>query len=318
MQKIFKILTVLSFSLIAFQSCYDVEDGYRIDYPESSAIFSVDPVNYNRGAIGDTISFKVKADSNFPIKALSVTSTISGGSGTGYSIPQGEKSPFIDHSYGTVHDGVFQVDFYYNYIVEQDTANSTLEFKMVDEEGKKVARKEVITVPEVNRYDNITMYCKNNSKTDGLSTADGVVYHRLTDYEPVSEANKMVQESLDLVFIVEGENAMLVAPYDLRYSTIMSIRNKTKLKKMDALQADDFNRLTAASLSHFAEVDSIKNGDTYVSDLKVNDIIGFQTDFASTNSYNYGLVRINAIHPTNTDLYEGVSYMIEMDVVTQK
>jgi hypothetical protein len=30
------------------------------------------------------------------------------------------------------------------------------------------------------------------------------------------------------------------------------------------------------------------------------------------------MLRINAIHPANSDYYEGVSYLIEADIVTQK
>ncbi|MGF7140199.1 hypothetical protein [Roseimarinus sediminis] len=318
MYKYLKIAFILSLVAIVLNSCYDVEEGYRIDYPESSAQFTIVPVNYIRGKIGDTISFKIDVISESAIKSLTVSSSVSGGSGTGYTIPSGGNDPFIDHTYGTIQKNVKSIDIYYNYIVNQDSLNSILTFGMVDGEGKLTIEQEVITVPGIVKYNNVALYFNNSSKTDGFSSLDGKVYHYLPNYEPISEANLKVQEALDFVFIVENSSAMLVAPYDWHYSSSMQIRNKSKLKKATSISTDEFPLLTAAELSYVASNDTLKNGATYVSDIKVGDIIGFQTDFASANSYKYGLAMIKAIHPTNTEWYEGESYVIEMDVVTQK
>ena len=318
MHKYFKISFILSLLIIVLNGCYDVEEGYRINYPESSAQFTIDPVGYNRGKIGDTISFKIDVSSDFAIKSLTVTSSVSGGSGSGYIIPSGGNDPFIDHTFGTIQENVYSLDIYYNYVVNQDSLNSKLTFGMVDGQGKSTIEQQVITVPGIVKYNDVAIYFNTSSKTDGFSTLDGTVYHYLPNYEPVTEANQLVQESLDMVFIVDGSSAMLVAPYDWHYSTSMQVRNKTKLKKMSSLSAGDFNGLTAASLSYYASTDTIKNGSTYISDISVGDIIGFQTDFASANSYKYGVLKVKAVHPTNVEWYEGKSYVIEMDVVTQK
>lgn len=318
MQRLFYILIAMSLVLGMFHSCYDVEEGYRITYSESSAQLTVETIGLNRGAIGDTIKLKINALTSSSIKALSVTSTVSGAGGTGYIIPQGGNDPFIDHTYGTIKENTTNIDVYYYYIVSQDTLKSNLTFKLIDEEGEKIAKQEIITVHNIVKYNDITMYTFNNTKADGFSTDNGVVYHYLPTYEPVTVANNIVQESLDMIFIVEGSNGMLVSPYDGHYYSSMQIRNKTKFKKVQSLAIEDFDQLTAAALSLVIDSDTVKNGSTYVSDLKVNDIVGFQTDFASANSYNYGLLKVNAIHPTNSEWYEGVSYVIVMDVITQK
>lgn len=318
MYKYLKISLILSLITVVLNGCFDVEEGYRIDYPKSSAQFTIVPVDHTRGKIGDTISYKIEVNSESTIKSLTVSSSTSGGSGTGFIIPSGNNDPFIDHTYGTIQKNVQSINIFFNYVVNQDSLNSRLTFGMVDEEGKLTIEQEVITVPGIEKYNNVTLYFNNSSKTDGFSTVDGKAYHYLPNYEPITEANLKVQETLDMIFIVENSSAMLVAPYDWHYSTSMQIRNKSKLKKVASFSTNDFPTITAAELSYVASNDTIKNGATYVSDINVGDIIGFQTDFASANSYKYGLALIKAIHPTNTEWYEGESYVIEMDVVTQK
>lgn len=313
----FKVILSLAF-LLGMAACDNVDEGYRIDYGESSAQFAVELLTADRGSVGDTIIYNIQAVSEFEIKSLLVGTTISGESGSGFVIPTGETDPLIDHVYGTIQPGTKAINIQYNYVVSQDTVDATVNFTMIDEMGKKEKVFELLTIPSVVAYDSLVLYSKTSSLTDGLSTADGVVYHNLTEYEEVNVVNNAVQEALDIVFIVNNDVAMLVAPYNGTFSSGMSVKNKTLFKKIANVTSTDFDNLTDATLSIITEENEVKKGSTSVGNLKVGDIIGFRTDLASTNPYHFGLIRINAIHPTNVEYYEGVSYMIEMDVVTQK
>jgi hypothetical protein len=302
---------------LGLSACYDVEEGYRIDYDESSANFTVNAVTLNRGAVGDTIRFEIKAISDFDLKSIIVQSTTTGKEGTGYTIKTGASDPLIDHAFGTIKRGTREIDLLYNYIVSQDSIDVTINFSLIDEEGKKTATQKVLTVPSIVRYSNISLYTNTNAKTDGFSTADGVVYRNLPAYDAVSEVNQAIQESIDVIFIVSGNSAMFVAPYNGNFWTGFTVKNKTKFKKMDSVTAENFEQLTNASLSQFIDTDEVNSGTTWVGNVKVGDFIGFKTDFASKNSYKYGIMHIKAMHPANVAAYEGMSYVVEMDVVTQ-
>lgn len=316
-KRIINKIAIISMLMYGLSACNDVEDGYRIEYAESPAEFTVSTITLNRGTIGDSISFSIHAQAQTDIKSIIVTSTLSGDEGTGFVIDNGKTDPFIDHAYGTVQKNTRNIDVNYNYIVSQDTGNVTITFSMIDGYGKKTSEFDVLTVPGITKYNKVTLYSNSNSKTDGLSTIDGVVYHKLADYDPVSAANNAVQESLDVIFIVSGNSAMLVGPYDGNFWSNMGIRNKTKFKKLVDMTPSDFSGLTSASLSQFVDQGNVDKGTTGIADIKVGDLVGFKTDFASKNSYKYGIIKVNAIHPTNCAWYDGVSYLIEMDVVTQ-
>lgn len=303
--------------VIAFTSCNNVEDGYRINYPESTADLSVTPLKMERGAIGDTVLYKISAQSDVNIKSIIIGASTSGKEGTGLYLEEGVSDPLIDHTYGTIQKNTKNLNLGYRYIVSQDSVEVTISFSLIDEEGKKATSTKVITVPGITRYNSITMYTNSNSKTDGLSTADGTVYKKLSSYEAITTDNVKVQESIDVIFIVSNNSAMFVAPYNGNFSSNFTVRNKTKFKKMKSLNTDDFASLTNASFSYFIDTDEVNKGATSVSDVKVGDFIGYKTDFASTNSYKYGIMKINSIHPTNCDWYEGTSYVVEMEVVTQ-
>jgi hypothetical protein len=303
--------------VVAITSCNNVEDGYRIEYPESTADFTVTAKNLERGAIGDTILYDINAQSDFDIKSIIIESSTSGKEGTGLFVKGGDADPLIDHTYGTVQKNTKEFNLGYRYIVSQDTTDVTLSFKLIDGEGKKSASSKVLTVPAITRYSSITMFSNSNSKTDGLSTADGMVYKKLPSYEAITTDNVKVQESIDVIFIVSNNSAMFVAPYNGNFASNFSVRNKTKFKKMESINATDFANLTNASFSYFIDTDEVNKGATSVSNVKVGDFIGYKTDFASTNSYKFGIMKINSIHPANCDWYEGTSYVVEMEVVTQ-
>lgn len=296
-------------------SCYDVTEGYDVDYGETSATFEVTNLGYSYGAIDDTIKFSVIAEANIYIKSIIVESTISGDDGTGFDTASMVVDPFIDHAYGTILDSTTSADLIYFYIIGQDSSDVKLTISMVDEEGMASVTSKIYTVPSIVTYDSISMYSKTTVKTDGFSTYDGTVYHNLYDYEDVTEDNLEVQESLDIIFYVDDSKAYLVSPYS--GSNGFSVVNKTIFKAMTSLTTNKFDELTNASLAYYAEIDTISSGTSYLEDIQVGDIIGFRTDYASINSYAYGMIRVNAIHPTNCDYYDGKSYMLEMDVVTQ-
>jgi hypothetical protein len=316
-KKLLSKIVVICLSAVAFTACYDVEDGYRTSYSESSATFTVAATNMERGAVGDTVWYEISAQSNVNIKSIIIESSTSGSEGTGLYIENGVNDPLIDHTYGTIQKNIKEFNLGYCYIISQDTVDVSLSFSLIDEEGKKSSSFKVLTVPAITRYNSIIMYTNSNSKTDGFSTVDGMVYKKLPGYESITTDNVKVQESIDIVFIVSNNSAMFVAPYNGNFSSNFSVRNKTKLKKMVSITATDFANLTNASLSNFIDTDEVNKGATSVSDVKVGDFIGFKTDFASANSYKYGIMKINSIHPTNCDWYEGTSYVVEMEVVTQ-
>jgi len=313
MHKIFAV----GLLMISLTACYDVEEGYRTDYSESSADFSVIPLTLNRGAIGDTISFEINARSDFDMKSIIVQSSATGKEGTGYKIKPGANDPLIDHSFGTIKRNTREIGLYYHYIVSQDSIDVSITFSLIDEEGKKTSTQKILTVPSIVRYPNIVLYTNTNAKTDGFSTVDGKVYRNLPSYDAVSEVNQTIQESIDVIFIVSGNSAMFVAPYNGNFWTGFTVKNKTKFKKMNSVTTDDFTHLTNASLSQFIDADEVNTGTTWIGNVKVGDFIGFKTDFASKNSYKYGILKIKALHPANVEVYDGMSYMVEMDVVTQ-
>ncbi len=312
------ISIILALILILVSSCENVEEGYRINYDETPAQFSVTLLSANRGAISDSIALSIKAVSEYNIKSLVVTSTVSGAGGTGYYTGKDMADPFVDHAYGTVQPGTREIDVIYYYVVSQDTVDAKITFTLVDGYGKKTLEQELITVPSIVRYDNVVLYSQTSKYTDGFSTSDGMVYHNLSGYEDVTVVNEAIQESLDIVFLSDELSSGLVAPYSGYFSSGMAVRNKTLFKSISGLTDEEFDNLTTATLSEITEINGVKKGATDIQNIKVGDIIGFRTDFNSANPYHYGLLRINAIHPTIVDYYDGTSYLIEMDIVTQK
>lgn len=311
----------LIFLLVCFMgilSCENVEDGYRIDYPETPADFSVDLTTPDRGAVGDTIGFSIQAKSDYNIKSLVVTSDVSGDENSGFAVDSTQTDPLIDHTYGTIQPGTKEIDITYNYIVENDSLDPVITFTLVDEYGSKTIEYSLYAVHSVVSYDSIVLYAQSTAKADGFSTVDGTVYHVLENYEDVTTENESIQKSLDIVFIISDETSALVAPYNGNFSSGMSVRNKTLFKLLPNVTSEEFDNLTNASLSSITEEANVKKGSTDLWNIKAGDIIGFRTDFASSNPYHYGILRINSIHPTSCDYYEGTSYMVEFDVVTQK
>lgn len=317
MKKYLYLPFLLIASLIIF-SCENVEEGYRIDYPETPADFSVTLLTPDRAAVGENIVFSIQALSEYDIKSLVVTTSISGGAGTGFTIDSTQVDPLIDHTYGTIQKNVHELDLGYTYLVDNDSIDPVITFTLVDEYGSKTIQYSLYAVPPIVEYDSVVMFAQTNAKADGFASSDGMVYHDLTNYTDLTKVNETIQESLDMVFLIIDNKAVLLAPYNGNFSSSMPIRNKTLLKLLPEVTSDEFDQLTSASLSSITEDNEVNRGTTDLWDVRVGDIIGFRTDFASTNPYHFGMLRINAIHPTNCEYYEGTSYLIELDVVTQK
>jgi hypothetical protein len=313
-----RITMIFIAALFIFAACENVEDGYRIEYSDSPSSFLVTLQTPDRAAIGDSITYLIKAESDVDIKTLIVTTSVSGGDGTGFETVENGTDPLIDHLYGTIQPGTRSIELYYHYVVSQDTLDATVEFTLIDNNGKNDVSYDLFTIPSTIKYENISLYAKNNSLADGLSTSDGTVYYNTNNYSDVSAVNQAVQESLDIVFLMDGTGAILAAPYSGYFWSSMSVKNKTLFKLIGSADSIDFNNLTDADVSKITEDAVVKKGSTQIGDIKVGNIIGFRTDFASTNPYHYGLIKINGMHPTNVDHYEGSSYVIEMDIITQK
>jgi hypothetical protein len=311
------VLVILVAMFLA-SACEYVEDGYRIDYQESTAIFTVQAMTPDRGAIGDTVKFSLKVEASENIQSLVVNPSVSGADGTGYVVDANNEDPLIDHSFGTIQPGIKKIDLWYNYIFAVDTINPTIHFIMVDGEGKKELKINLIAVPPIVRYQGVTMFSQTSSKTDGFSSVDGKVYADLTHFEEVDPANQAIQESVDIVLLIKNDTAMLVAPYNNNLISNMAIKNKTLFQRIDGMDDTDFQKLTSSTLSSVTQANKVGKGSTYILNIKVGDFIGFRTDFASSNPYHYGIIRVNALHPSSTDHYEGKCFLIEMDIVTQK
>lgn len=320
MKKYYSSFIIIGLAIFAFlYSCDNVEEGYRIDYTESDAEFNVEMLTNNRGAKGDTIKFLILADSYSDIKSLVVNSTQSGGFGTGFFIENLEFDPLIDHVYGTIQKNVQEINLKYYYILPNDSAKVTVNFNLIDGNGKLTVSHNVFAVPDIARYNNVIMYTQTSIKTDGFASIDGKVYPNLPNYETLNTTNEIIQESIDFAPIVnDNDELLLVAPYNGSLNSKFSAKNKTLLKLLNGIAPDDFEKyMTPAELSKITEEYEVKKGSTALYNVKVGDVIGFRTDFAATNPYHFGLLRINAIHPSNSPQYEGTCYLIEMDIAVQ-
>jgi hypothetical protein len=304
-------------ALLTMASCNNVEDGYRIDYPESDAVLSIGLLTPDRGKVGDTISFTIDASANSDIKSLVVISSQTGGNGTEYVISPSQTDPLIDHSYGTMQPNTRGFAIKYNYVMAMESGNVLLTFRLIDGNGQKSFSQSLLTVPAVSKYSNVALYTQSSSLADGFSTKDGAVYPDLSSYEALTSLNMAVQQSLDVVFLVVNDTAVLIAPYNGFFQSSLQIRNKTLFKKLTGVTSADFDKMTAAKLSAITEEQEVKKGSTLLWNVKVGDIVGFRTDLDSSNPYHFGMLRINAMHPTNAKHYSGVSYLVRMDVVVQ-
>jgi hypothetical protein len=317
------LLVLLVPFLIVMASCEKlVEDGYRMDYPASDAEFSVQPMDYESGAVGDKISYTLSVNSDHFIKSCVVQATEEGASGSGYDVgTDGFDDPFADHNYGTIKSGVKSFEVKYDYIIPEGINKSRLTFSVIDEKGKVSAEVNITVVQAIKKYPDKSLYAKNNIFNDAFATINGIVYPDIkTNYSTVTEENITVQENIDIIFFYDenGNRSIVCAPDDALIGFELRIENATKFKKMEGITEDDFNNATPASLNALTAADSIAyKGSSRVENIMVGDIIGFTTDINAIHSYKTGLIKINGLHPTNVSHYPGTSFVLECDIITQ-
>jgi hypothetical protein len=318
-ETLYKITGLCLLSLFFFSCEKNVKDGYRIDYNESTAQLTV-TTSDTTGAVGDTIVFSIQAESDFDIKSIVITGSPSGSSSSGFVIPSGSTDPLIDHIFGTIQKNTKAFQITYNYIVTQDTADPVVTFKLIDESGQKVVKKTIATLYSIAHYNSVILFTHSSSQADGFSTVDSAKYRDLSQYATTSTAHNAIQESTDIIFVVtNSDTAWLVAPYDGKFSTTNNafIKNKTRFKLLTDVTSSGFDNIKSASLSAIIKRDSIKqNGTTNIA-VKTGSIVGFFTDYNSSNSYKAGMLRVIAIHPSYCSWYTGTTYQIEMDIITQ-
>lgn len=319
MNKIHTLTSILLLCLALLFACDNVEDGYRADYNETSAEFSVDLTTAERGTDGDTAIFSVSIRSENEIQSILVSSDVSGSDGTGYIIDTSQTTdPLIDHAYGTVQPGTYNLDISYYYVFPSDTVETTLTFTLIDDEGEKEIDYELEGIPDISAYDNTMLYTKSESLTDAFATSNGEVFSNISEYTEYNSWNLEIQSNFDIIFLVgDNQEAMLLCPYHSNVSVDLTNKNKTVFKRLSGLTEEAFDTLTHITLSEITEDYGVKNGSSIIDSVVVGDLIGFRTDFESANPYKYGILKVNAIHATNVDHYDGTSYVIDMDILTQ-
>jgi hypothetical protein len=319
---IFTFIVLVLFS-ITIVSCDDlVEDGYRIDYPPSDAAFNIEPIGYEMGAVGDIVSYKITASSANAIKSLVIESNQPGANGSGYDVGSvGYDDPFADHIFGTIKKNVTEFTVKYDYIIPKDINKSKLTFSLVDKQGKVSEEVNIAVVPSIKRYPKKNIVAKDNLFYDAFATIDGIVYPDIkTNYSTSSEENVRVQNKIDIVFYhdINNSRSVICSPAYGPVSLNLSVQNQTKFKKMNNISSEDFLNITAASLYEKTKMDSIAyNGSPNVNGIRVGDIVAFTTDINAIHSLKTGLIKVNGLHPTNVSWYEGTSYVLECDIVTQ-
>lgn len=315
-------LTLIGIALI-MASCENmVEDGYRINYPESSAVFTAEPLNFTSGAAGDVVSFKLSVVSENYIKSCIVETNNEGANGSGYDVgEEGYDDPFADHIYGTVKDGIKSFNVKYDYVIPDDINQSTITFSVIDDEGKVAVVTSVGVVPSIKKYTGINLYSQVAKNSDAFASINGLVYPDIsTNYSTMSGENLVIQENIDIMFFYDKDNrqSVIAAPSNSDVSLVLQVENATLFKILYDVTEDDFNTISSASLVKLTEKDSITYyGNTAVRGINVGDIVGFTTDLNAVHSLKRGLIKINALHPTFVDHYEGKAYVLECDIVTQ-
>lgn len=319
-KKLFQPALIIFMLIISF-SCDDfVEDGYRVDYPPSSANLEVEAIGYESGAVGDVVSYKITAQSGSSIKSLVIQTNNPGANGTGFDVgAEGFDDPFADHIYGTVKDDITSFTVKYDYIIPEGINKSKLTFSLIDQEGKVSSEANLKVVSAIKKYNSRSIYAKNNLYNDAFATIDGVIYPDIkTNFSTTSEENLAVQEKIDIFFYVSNSVAIISSPADNGLDLELDVENQTKFKKLTSVSNEDFANLTAASLVELTKADSIGyHGSSRVSGIRVGDIIGFTTDLNALHSFKTGLIKVKELHPALIDRYSGTAYMMEFDVVTQ-
>lgn len=320
--KITKLILV-TMPFLVLISCEDlVEEGYRIDYPQSDASFKVEALDFESGAPGNTVSYKLSVSSNQNIRSCVVQATHEGANGSGFDVgTEGYDDPFADHNYGTVSKGVTSFVVKYDYIIPEDINKSKITFSVIDEMGEVSQVVNVKVVPSIKSYSDRSLYARNNLFFDAFASIDGLVYPDIkNNYSTLSTENLDVQEKIDIIFFYDknSQQPVISSPADDAVNLELQVENATKFKILNEIGAEEFNAITPASLVYLTREDSISyEGTSKVSGFRVGDIIGFSTDVNAVQSLKSGLIRVNGLHPINVEHYEGTAYVMECDIITQ-
>jgi hypothetical protein len=183
--------------------------------------------------------------------------------------------------------------------------------------GKKTVEQTIVLVNDVEFYRGIVLHSSNNYETDGFSSFTGTAIQNLKDNETTTEANREVQQNLDFVFITDmnTQSAILAAPAYTGFVSNMAIKNKTNLLLLSEMTDEQFDAIGAGTIQNSVPYLEITEADSYsVEKLKVGDFVGFVTDYNSSNSYKIGVLRINSLHKSTCEWYEGTTYLIDFDV----
>lgn len=309
------------YGLLLLSACEDpVEKGYSIDYKESDAKIVVKALGADAAAPGETISYSIQVEANNDVRSCLVSTYQPGASGSAYDVSTpGFDDPFADHNYGIMTKGVQSFKIKYDYVVPEDAHSDTLEFVVVEERAKVVQKAAFHVVPAITRYDNVQLYAKDNLNNDAFASIDGLLYPDVkTNYTSLSDANRSVQEKIDIIFFVNNGKAILASPAHAGLRLDLDIENATNFKRISGVSHHDFDAMSAATLVEATKNDSILYyGSSAVTDFKVGDIIGFATDINAIHSGKLGLIKINQLHPSTIDRYAGKSYVLECDIITQ-
>ena len=306
-------------AIISLFSCEDlVVDGIRVDYPESDALLEITAAPDTLGVLGDTINFTIKASANYDIRAFSVKPRYEGASGTGFSYPHID--PFIDHAFGTIQKNTREFEIIYHYVIPKDINQILIDFELTEEQGQRSEDQLIVVVDDVATYTAIELHSINNYQTDGFSTFNGEAYRNLKNYENVSIENRVVQQNLDLVFLadIDQNNSSLAAPAYGGFSSNMTIKNQTNLLLLEDISDEEFENLDPTNITEIVPLESIIEANSYVvENLKVGDYVGFVTDYNASNSYKAGILRVNSLHRSSCDWYEGTSFLLGFDLKVQ-
>ncbi len=313
---------ILIFSILAtlvLGACEDLaERGDRPEYKLSSVNFTAEPKSLDNRSAGDSITYIITAQGEQDMRSLLILPKTTGGSKT--RINYTGEDPFRDHRFGLMQDGVKQFGLEYIYYIPETSSDIKITFTLIDGEGEKEVEHKIEVEPDINTFRNINLYTESGINTDGFSTIDGKAYTNLVQYEKFSEENVNIQESVDIIFLVDRESygAMLVAPGNSEFQSGFNSKNNTVFAKSSLITNENFDKLTNGTLADLTIADSLSTkGKNAIKNIRVGDVISFQTDYNAKNNYKKGAIRINAIHPASCEWYSGEVYAVEMDVITQ-
>ncbi|MDW3648528.1 MAG: hypothetical protein R8P61_15790 [Bacteroidia bacterium] len=324
MHKKYLWLYMSLFFLVGLSACVDlVDEGLEVNYPLSDASLTVQAITAEKGAVDETISYQISVSSSEDIKSCIVQSSNPGQNGSGFNVSDPAfDDPFIDHIFGTVQKNTQSFTARFDYIIPKDINKSRLSFSVIDEAGKVSIEKTIEVVPSIARYSNQKLYAKDKNFQDAFASIEGEVYEDIkSNYSSVSEANREVQEKIDILFYYDANarRSTIAAPASERLGLSLSVENKTLFKKLSGLNISDISELSPAYISQLRENASLlQEGSMQIDNLKVGDVVGFITDLNARHSLKTGLLIVTGLHPSTVPQYDGVSYVLECDIVVQE